>query len=205
LEKNDVSPETRKTVSFTLLIRRTWLADIFQDLPIKVPPDRVFAAISTPTGLDKWWTKRSTGTPAPGSVYELWFGSEYDWRARVIRFTPPTEFEFEMTRADEDWTGSRVAFSVVPLTLPTGIRRACLIEPHALRSPLGASAPFSFQNGRRDEAASCENVEMVHSIPRPHDCYRGERAINTRGRQGKRSALHPARRRQRRHHHQLQQ
>jgi uncharacterized protein YndB with AHSA1/START domain len=57
------------------------MADIFQDLPIKTAPDRVFEAISTPRGLDCWWTKTSAGEPKAGAVYELQFGPEYDWRA----------------------------------------------------------------------------------------------------------------------------
>jgi len=63
---------------------------------------------ATPGGLDAWWTKRSAGEPSEGAEYELWFGPEYDWRARVTRCVPDAEFELELTRADADWTGSRV-------------------------------------------------------------------------------------------------
>ncbi len=44
------------------------MPDIFHDFPVKVYPDRVFEAISTPRGLDAWWTKKSSGR------HELWFG-----------------------------------------------------------------------------------------------------------------------------------
>jgi uncharacterized protein YndB with AHSA1/START domain len=90
------------------------MADILHDLPIKAPIDRVFEAVSTAQGLDTWWTDRSSGTPAQGEEYVLWFGPEYDWRARVTRSTPPSEFELEMTRADDDWIDTRVRIRLQP-------------------------------------------------------------------------------------------
>lgn len=90
------------------------MADILHDLPIKAPIDRVFAAISTPEGLDTWWTKRATGTPEAAAVYTLSFGPGYDWRAQVIRFVSPKEFELDIVQADNDWLGTRVGFRLAP-------------------------------------------------------------------------------------------
>lgn len=84
------------------------MPDILQDFPIKANRSRVFEMFTTPSGLDAWWTMRSAGHPAEGAEYELFFGPEYDWRARVTKCVPDEEFELEMTRADADWTGSRV-------------------------------------------------------------------------------------------------
>ncbi|MBL4818826.1 MAG: SRPBCC domain-containing protein [Deltaproteobacteria bacterium] len=86
------------------------VADIFHDFPIKVPLIRVFQAVSTPLGLDCWWTKRSIGKPAEGAEYDLWFGSQYYWLAKVTRYLPNTKFELEILRADKDWSGTRVGF-----------------------------------------------------------------------------------------------
>ncbi|HMA43615.1 MAG TPA: SRPBCC domain-containing protein [Gemmatimonadales bacterium] len=86
------------------------MADIYHDLPIKAPPERVYAAVSTPQGLDAWWTKRSSGRPSEGMEYELWFGPEFDWRARVTRAAAPSDFELQLTRADPDWLDTRVRF-----------------------------------------------------------------------------------------------
>jgi uncharacterized protein YndB with AHSA1/START domain len=86
------------------------MADIFHDLPIKAPIDKVFRAISTPEGLDGWWAKSSTGKPEQGAEYELSFGPEYNWLARVTRCVAPVEFELQLVQADHDWTGSRVKF-----------------------------------------------------------------------------------------------
>jgi hypothetical protein len=66
--------------------------------------------MTTPEGLDRWWTDRASGTPREGAVYELGFGPEYQWRAKVSRCTPETEFEIEMIEAAPDWLGTRVGF-----------------------------------------------------------------------------------------------
>jgi uncharacterized protein YndB with AHSA1/START domain len=86
------------------------MADIVQDFPIKTPPDRVYQAVTTPAELDRWWTKRSSGTPVEGATYELWFGPQYDWRAEVARSVPGEAFELRMLVADGDWLGTRVEF-----------------------------------------------------------------------------------------------
>jgi uncharacterized protein YndB with AHSA1/START domain len=86
------------------------MADIFHDFPIKSPMDHVFRGVSTPEGLDTWWTKRSSGSRLEGADYELSFGPEYDWSAKVTRCVPDTEFELLMVRADSDWIGTRVGF-----------------------------------------------------------------------------------------------
>ena len=88
------------------------MADILQDLPIKADADRVFDAISTPDGLNRWWTQYSAGKPIEGAEYELWFGPEHEWRARVIRAESPSRFELELVAADEDWIGTRVGFEL---------------------------------------------------------------------------------------------
>lgn len=88
------------------------MADISHDFPIKASPRQVFQAVSTPAGLDTWWTKRSSGEPTEGSEYNLWFGPEYDWRAVVSRYVPDSEFELELTSAHDDWRGTRVGFSL---------------------------------------------------------------------------------------------
>jgi len=98
------------------------MADILHDFPIKAPLDRVFAAVSTPQGLDTWWTKRSAGTPEIGAQYELGFGPEYDWRAKVTRYAPGAEVEFEMTHAGKDWLGTRVGIRLEPRSDVTWVR-----------------------------------------------------------------------------------
>ena len=86
------------------------MPDIFHDFLVKAPATKVFEAASTPLGMAQWWTKRSAGEAKEGAEYELWFGPQYDWRAKVTRCIPGSAFELEITRADQDWMGTRVGF-----------------------------------------------------------------------------------------------
>lgn len=88
------------------------MADIVHDFPVKGTIEKVFQAVSTSSGLDAWWTKRSSGEPKLGASYNLWFGPFYDWQAVVSRYVPQAEFELELTAAQEDWLGTRVGFTL---------------------------------------------------------------------------------------------
>ncbi len=67
------------------------MADILQDFPIAVPPARVYEAVSTPSGLDAWWTLTCSGEPEPGAEYALGFGPSYRERGhgRPLRLSDP--------------------------------------------------------------------------------------------------------------------
>jgi len=90
------------------------MPDIVQEFTVKVPQARVFLAMATPKGLSQWWTKKSAGDPEKGSEYTLDFGPDYEWKGRVTRFTPDSAFELEMTKAQEDWVGTRVGCELRP-------------------------------------------------------------------------------------------
>lgn len=98
------------------------MADVLHDFPINAPPAQVFAAVTTPRGLDTWWTKSSSGMPDMDAEYSLQFGPEYDWRARVTRCVPDESFELELIRAMEDWMGTRVRFDLEPTAQGTLLR-----------------------------------------------------------------------------------
>lgn len=98
------------------------MADIFHDFPINVAPVRVFQGVSTPLGLDQWWTKKSSGKAVVGTEYQLLFGPTYDWRAKVTQCVPDRVFELQMTRADGDWLGTRVGFELEGGTDVTQVR-----------------------------------------------------------------------------------
>ena len=98
------------------------MADIYHDFPINASSRKVFQAVSTPKGLENWWTKTSEGSPAEGGEYQLGFGPEYDWRAVVTQYTPDSAFEFRLTKADSDWQNSRVGFELTEQGGSTTVR-----------------------------------------------------------------------------------
>jgi len=90
------------------------MPDIYHQFPVFGPADKVFDAVATPEGLDAWWSLTSKGEPAPGNIYELFFGEGYDWRARVTECVPNELFELEIYDSMPDWEGSRVRFELGP-------------------------------------------------------------------------------------------
>jgi len=100
------------------------MPDILHELPIQADRARVFAAVSTPAGLDTWWTLHASGTPQPGADYALNFGPEYAWRARVTACVPDRSFALELTAADADWLGTRVSFELERRDAATWLRFA---------------------------------------------------------------------------------
>jgi uncharacterized protein YndB with AHSA1/START domain len=90
------------------------MADIVHDLSVNARPERVFQCFATPDGLDKWWTKSSSGEVSKGGELRLYFGPQYDWRATITRHEPPSAFEWQITRAHPDWVGTRVGCELSP-------------------------------------------------------------------------------------------
>ncbi|ESU26540.1 hypothetical protein FLJC2902T_25110 [Flavobacterium limnosediminis JC2902] len=83
---------------------------IYHDLIINVTKEKVFEAISTPKGLNNWWTLRSKGTAGLDEKYNLYFGEEYDWFATISKFKENEVIEFSMTEAMEEWLPTRFGF-----------------------------------------------------------------------------------------------
>ena len=88
------------------------MADITHDFPVAAPAEDVFRAVTTPEGLNAWWTLESNGAPLIGSQYRLHFGPGYDWQGTVTSSEPGRAFELEITAPDPDWNGTRVGFEL---------------------------------------------------------------------------------------------
>ncbi len=88
------------------------MPDIDLDLTIEASIAKVFAGVSEPELLDEWWTETCRGTVSVGGEYELGFGPEYRWKARVSKLDSDREFELTITEASDDWIGTKVGFSL---------------------------------------------------------------------------------------------
>jgi len=86
------------------------MPDIYHTFPIKASAEKVFHAISTSEGIDRWWTKASLGVPQLQAIYKLSFSPGYDWSAKVSKFTENKIFELTLIESDKDWTGTKVGF-----------------------------------------------------------------------------------------------
>ena len=88
------------------------MPDILHQFPVNAPAEKVFEAISTPAGLDSWWTKTSSGQAESGALFHFHFEPDYHWTGLVSKCVPASTFEFTMQTSDEDWEGTRVGFEL---------------------------------------------------------------------------------------------
>lgn len=86
------------------------MPDIMHDFVVHAPRSEVFAGVSTPDGMNQWWTRGCSGTPGEGEVFALDFGPNYQWQGVITEFQPDRVFELRLDQAAEDWAGSRVRF-----------------------------------------------------------------------------------------------
>jgi uncharacterized protein YndB with AHSA1/START domain len=95
---------------------RAWTGEpvfaIAHDLAIRAGSARVFDVVSTPRGLDAWWTKRCAGTAMLHGDLDLDFGGDVIWRAEVVDYAPARRLSLRMTTASEDWVGTRLEFTL---------------------------------------------------------------------------------------------
>lgn len=93
--------------------------DIVHDLTIRAPMAKVFSGVSTPVGLDAWWTQSCKGDAA---LVKLGFGGNYFWMAAVTEFKQDETFALKITDAAADWVDTLVRFELesgVGATVPT--------------------------------------------------------------------------------------
>jgi uncharacterized protein YndB with AHSA1/START domain len=88
------------------------MADLFYDLTISAPKDRVFEILATPKGMEYWWTDKSSGIPGIGEEYLLDFGPGFIWKGTVTLFDLGNAFEIQMHDSDPDWDGARIGFQL---------------------------------------------------------------------------------------------
>ena len=87
------------------------MVEIRHRFPIRAPMDRVYLAVTTPAGLNAWWTLTASGSAVVGTEYEFGFGPGFGWRAVVVQCDGRT-VEWEFTVASDDWVGTRVGFTL---------------------------------------------------------------------------------------------
>ena len=95
--------------------------DIIHILQIKASPEGVFKILSTPEGLNRWWTKNCQGRPELGSIYQLDFGSVV-WQCQVTDLLVNQELEFTMSQSDEDWLDTQIRFELEQTTKGTRLK-----------------------------------------------------------------------------------
>jgi len=88
--------------------------EILHDLHINAKPSQVYSLISTPGGLNKWWTKEAEGKAKEGNKFRFFFSKKYDWSGIVTRCQDKDYIQWKMVECDDDWDDTYVGFELFP-------------------------------------------------------------------------------------------
>ena len=94
---------------------------IHHNLTIQSSPQKVFDGISRPEHLNNWWTKKCTGIPKLGAIYNFFFTEDYDWYGKVTQYETAKQFYISMTESDADWNSTTFGFELEPLNGGTSL------------------------------------------------------------------------------------
>ena len=89
--------------------------DIYHDLFIEAPIEKVFDAITDPDHLVNWWPLKCAGKAQLHEEYNFYFGPEYDWYGKIIQYDYPRHFYVKMTKSDIDWDATSFGFDLEEL------------------------------------------------------------------------------------------
>lgn len=87
--------------------------DIVHELDICAPPDQVFDAVTTQSGLSAWWTHDATAEPTVDS--EAVFGFEdgaVKFTMRVDLLEAPELVHWKCVGGPDEWVGTEIAFRI---------------------------------------------------------------------------------------------
>ena len=86
--------------------------NIYHDLVINAPLQKVFEALSQPTDLVHWSPLKCSGTLQKNESYNFYFSPQYNWFAKVLFVEAPYHFHIQMTDADDDWNPTSFGFDL---------------------------------------------------------------------------------------------
>lgn len=98
------------------------MAEILHDFFVQASMKAVFEGMTTPDGLDAWWTKKSSGVPGLGNEYVLDFGPGYEWTAVVTACVTDRALEWQIQCNEPDWQDTYVGFALEERDKGTWVR-----------------------------------------------------------------------------------
>ncbi len=89
------------------------MANMRHEVEIDAPPEKVFEAITTQTGLRGWWTADSMAEPRVGSVAVFGFyNRRLLFRMRIEKLTPGKKVVWTCLGENDEWKGTRLIWQI---------------------------------------------------------------------------------------------
>lgn len=96
--------------------------EIYHDLIIESPIDKIFDRIADPDHLVNWWPLKCSGSAELGAEYNFYFDEAYDWYGKVIKIEENQSFHIKMTKSDSDWDPTSFGFDLEEIEQGTQVR-----------------------------------------------------------------------------------
>jgi len=97
------------------------MADIRHNVVIKVTPEKVYKAVTTQEGIEKWWCKNTTAKPEVRFVNIFIFG-KFRNEMQVTKLDPNKRVEWKCINSIEEWIDTEISFDMEELNGNTILR-----------------------------------------------------------------------------------
>lgn len=89
------------------------MADMYHEVQIQAPPDKVYQAVATQEGLRGWWTADSVFDAREGGSAEFGFGKRATlFRMRVKELKPEERVVWTCVGDVEEWKGTQLGWDI---------------------------------------------------------------------------------------------
>jgi len=94
------------------------MPDIIHRIGFKIPPQKLYAAISTIEGLSGWWTKETSGKSEVGGQIRFRFSSMDgqllgEMTMDVLTLNPEKQVAWRVKSGPPEWVGTNITFDFV--------------------------------------------------------------------------------------------
>ena len=91
------------------------MADLFHQVSIDAPADRVFDAVTTKDGLIGWWTDDVEARPEAGTIAQFGFYNRAAFfRMRIDELAKPARVKWTCEGDVPEWTGTTLLWDIQP-------------------------------------------------------------------------------------------
>lgn len=84
---------------------------IRHNVVIKATPEKIFEAITTQEGLERWWAKQTSAKPEVGFVNVFTFGDSRN-EMKISKLIPHQKVEWKCITSIEEWVGTDISFDL---------------------------------------------------------------------------------------------
>lgn len=89
------------------------MPEMYHEIQVQAPPEKVYQAIATREGLRSWWTSDTVAEPRVGSVAEFGFHSRAGvFRMRVEELQPGRRVVWACLGDPDEWRGTRLTWEL---------------------------------------------------------------------------------------------